>query len=82
MVRLAEKPGRLFTFTKDGITNEIMGLIDFEGGGRMFGSFTDCDLGELKVDMPVEMRFRKTFHDEEKQNYFWKIAPKRFIEEG
>lgn len=81
-IRLAEKPGKLFTYSNDAITENIMGMVDFEGGGRMFGSLTDCSLDELEVEMPVVMQFRKMFHDGEKQNYFWKIAPQRFKEEG
>ena len=80
-IRLAEKTGKLFTYSRDGITENTMGMVDFEGGGRMLGSLTDCSLDELEIDMPVMMQFRKTFHDGEKQNYFWKITPQRFGEE-
>jgi uncharacterized OB-fold protein len=72
----------LVSFSRDALTENIMGMIDFEEGGRMFGSLTDCLLDGLEVDMPVVMQFRKTFFDGEKQNYFWKISPVRFREVG
>jgi hydroxymethylglutaryl-CoA synthase len=81
-IRLAEKTGKLFTYSRDAITENIMGMVDLEGGGRMFGSLTDCSFDELEVGMPVQMQFRKTFYDGEKQNYFWKISPQRFEEKG
>lgn len=81
-IRLTDCRGRLFSFSRDALTDNIMGMIDFEEGGRMFGSLTDCFFEELEVDMPVVMQFRKTFFDGEKQNYFWKISPLRFKEEG
>jgi uncharacterized OB-fold protein len=81
-IRLSDGKGRLFSFSRDGLTDTLMGMIDFEEGGRMFGSLTDCFFEELEVDIPVVMQFRKTFFDGEKQNYFWKISPLRFHEEG
>jgi uncharacterized OB-fold protein len=68
----------LVSFSRDALTENIMGMIDFEEGGRMFGSLTDSLFEGLEVDMPVVMQFRKTFFDGEKQNYFWKISPVRF----
>jgi len=82
LIRLADCKGKLFSFSRDALTDTVMGMIDFDEGGRMFGSLTDCFFEELKVDMPVGMQFRKTFFDGEKQNYFWKISPQRFNEEG
>lgn len=76
-IRLADCKGKLVSFSRDALTENIMGMIDFEEGGRMFGSLTDCLFEELEVDMPVGMQFRKTFFDGEKQNYFWKISPVR-----
>ena len=81
-IRLADCKGRLFSFSRDALTDTIMGMMDFKEGGRMFGSLTDCFFEELEVDIPVIMQFRKTFFDGEKQNYFWKISPLRFNEEG
>ena len=38
--------------------------LDFEGGGRYWFDLTDVDLEEVRVDMPVEMSFRKKYVDE------------------
>ncbi len=81
-IRLTDCKGRLFSFSRDALADNMMGMVDFEEGGRMFGSLTDCFFDELEVDMPVVMQFRKTFFDGEKQNYFWKISPLRFKEES
>jgi NAD(P)-dependent dehydrogenase (short-subunit alcohol dehydrogenase family) len=39
--------------------------------------FTDCELEDLKVGMPVAMSFRKRFSDRERgfTGYFWKAVP-------
>jgi uncharacterized OB-fold protein len=54
-------------------------MIDFDGGGRLWFDLTDCEPGELKVDMPLEMTFRKKFFDERRDvyGYFWKAMPIR-----
>ena len=51
--------------------------MDFEGGGRYWFDLTDADLNDLKVDMPVEMSFRKKYVDEKFgiHGYFWKAVP-------
>ncbi|MDO8785542.1 MAG: zinc ribbon domain-containing protein [Syntrophales bacterium] len=82
LIRLSDSKGKLFSFSRDVLSDTLMGMIDFDEGGRMFDSLTDCCFEELEVDMPVVMQFRKTFFDGEKQNYFWKISPLRFNEEG
>ncbi len=78
VIRLSESGGRLFSFSRDPLTDNTMGIVNFEEGGRMFGTLTDCVFHELEVDMRVVMQFRKTFFDGKKQNYFWKISPQRF----
>jgi len=56
----------------------IYGMIHFEGGGRFMADFTDCELSEMKVGMPVIMSFRKHAVDEGRgfTGYFWKAIPK------
>ena len=48
-----------------------------EGGGRFMADFTDCDLNDVKVGLPVNMSFRKRFTDKERgfTGYFWKAIP-------
>ena len=82
--RFSDKKGRLFTYTGDLLAFSpnppaIYGVVDFEGGGRWLFDLTDCDLESLKVNMPVEMSFRRKFHDASRgiYAYFWKATPIR-----
>ncbi len=54
------------------------GMIDFENGGRLMTDFTDVDVGEIDVGMPVEMRFRIKSMDRPRglPRYFWKAVPR------
>lgn len=78
----SNKKGRIFTYTGDNLAASlsppaIYGLVDFEGGGRYWFDFTDCELDSLKVDLPVEMSFRRKYFDEKRgiHSYFWKAVP-------
>ena len=55
------------------------GMIDFDNGGRLMTDFTDVDVGEVDVGMPVEMRFRIKSMDTPRglPRYFWKAVPRR-----
>jgi len=55
----------------------IYGLVQFEDGGRFMADFTDCEMDDLKVGMPVKMAFRIHHADEERgfTGYFWKAVP-------
>ncbi len=82
--RFSDKKGRLFTYTADNLSYSpsppaIYGMINFEGGGRYWFDFTDCDADSLKVGMPVEMIFRRKYADKEHgmNTYFWKAIPVR-----
>ena len=41
----------------------------------MICELTDCDIDKVRVDMPVEMTFRKMFQSRGINNYFWKAKP-------
>ncbi|PIP06458.1 MAG: hypothetical protein COX52_07245 [Syntrophobacterales bacterium CG23_combo_of_CG06-09_8_20_14_all_48_27] len=78
----SDKRGTLFTYTADLLAFSlnppaIYGFVDFNGGGRYWFDITDADQEAVKVDMPVEMSFRKKYVDEEKgvHGYFWKAVP-------
>lgn len=78
----ADVPATVKSFTGDMLAvavapPAIYGLVQFEGGGRLMANFTDCELGELSVGMPVKMVFRQRLSDEERgfTGYFWKAAP-------
>jgi 3-hydroxy-3-methylglutaryl CoA synthase len=57
----------------------IYGLVQFEGGGRLMADFTDCEMDDLQVGIPVEMAFRRRHVDQERgfTSYFWKAIPRR-----
>ena len=40
----------------------VYGMIQFEGGGRLYADFTDCEMGDVSVGQPVTLSFRKTLH--------------------
>ncbi len=78
----ANRKGNIFTYTADNLSFSysppaIYGVIDFEGGGRYWFDFTDCDLESIKVGMPVEMSFRRKYLDKQRgtSGYFWKAVP-------
>ncbi|MDY7037125.1 MAG: OB-fold domain-containing protein [Thermodesulfobacteriota bacterium] len=78
-ISLAEKKGKIFTSSNDPITGQMLGLVNFEGGGRIFCNLTDGDLSELKIDAPVEMSFRKLdlLPGDTIRSYVWKAVPAR-----
>ena len=57
----------------------MLGLVNFEGGGRIFCNLTDGDLSELNIDAPVEMSFRKLdlLPGDTIRGYLWKAVPAR-----
>ena len=78
----ADVPARIKTFTGDLLAVSvdppaIYGMIQFEGGGRLMADFTDCELSDCKVGIPVKMAFRRRFWDDERgfAGYFWKAIP-------
>jgi hydroxymethylglutaryl-CoA synthase len=82
--RFSDKKAVIFTYTGDNLAASIdpplvYGLVDFDGGGRYWFDFTDCDLDSIKVGMPVEMTFRSRYVDEASgvHGYSWKATPIR-----
>jgi 3-hydroxy-3-methylglutaryl CoA synthase/NAD(P)-dependent dehydrogenase (short-subunit alcohol dehydrogenase family) len=78
----ADVPATVKSFTGDMLSVSvdppaIYGMVQFEGGGRLFADFTDCELGELKVGAPMQMAFKRKNVDRERGmvNYFWKAVP-------
>ena len=77
-----DKIGRIRTFTADKLAfsmnpPSIYGLIDFEGGARLYLDITDTVVESLKIGMPVKMVFRRRYFDKPKgiYGYFWKATP-------
>jgi len=78
-IALSDKRGKIFTSSKDPVTGDLVGLINFEGGGRIFCNLSDGDLSEFKIDTPVEMSFRKLelLSSDSISSYIWKAVPLR-----
>ena len=78
----SDVPARVKSFTADMLSVSvdppaIYGMVQFEDGGRMMADFTDCELDDLKVGLPVQMVFKRKGVDKERGfvNYFWKAVP-------
>ena len=81
---LAEKPGRVKTFTEDWLAvtrspPHVYGNVELEGGGNVFIEFTDVRPGEVSVGLPVQFVFRIKDFDGVRgfRRYFWKATPVR-----
>jgi len=83
-VRLSDKKAKVFTFTLDNLAGrsddptipQIGVEFDYQGT-RTYLPMTDCDPSEVKIDMPVEMTFRRLYEGAGMYNYFWKCRPVR-----
>ena len=53
----------------------VVAVVDFEGGGRMYTNLVDCDLEKVVIDMPVTLVYRKMFAAGGVSTYFWKCVP-------
>jgi len=78
--RFSDKKGRISAFTVDHLTTNlespaVVGVVDFDGGGRLMCEVTECEPHEIKVGMPVEMCFRKIGLHGGVHRYFWKARP-------
>jgi len=78
--KLSDKKGKIFTYALDSLTSAveqpvIIGVVDFDGGGRIACEVTECEPSEMKIGMPVEMTVRKVGRMDTIQNYFWKARP-------
>jgi uncharacterized OB-fold protein len=78
----ANKPGKVEMFTGDLLSPSVdppavYGMVSFEGGGRALVDFTDCDMNQVKVGMPIKMSFRRRSKDQMRgfTGYFWKAVP-------
>ena len=78
----ADVSAKVKTFTGDMLSVSvdppaIYGMVQFEGGGRLVADFTDCELSDVKVGLPVTMEFKRKGVDKDRGfvNYFWKAVP-------
>jgi len=70
------------TFTIDYLAESqdppnVVVVVDFEGGGRLFTFLVDADLDQIKVGAPVEMSFRCLQNVDGIHTYFWKAVLKQ-----
>ena len=80
--RFADKKAKLTSFSHDMLSTSLdppttVCGVDFEGGGRIMCDMTDRDPDEVKVDIPVEMTFRRLFYGADFYTYWWKCRPLR-----
>jgi 3-hydroxy-3-methylglutaryl CoA synthase len=82
-IRLSDKEGEIYSFTVDygagGIEPPIVTFTNLEGGGRVFCILTDASSDSVKIGMPVEFTFRKSY-GEILPEYLWKVRPIRIPE--
>ncbi len=78
----ADVPAKVKTFTGDMLAVSvdppaIYGMVQFEEGGRLVADFTDCELADIHVGLPVKMAFKRKGVDADRgfTNYFWKAVP-------
>ena len=85
---MSDKKGKIFTYVMDYISPNldvpsVTTEVDFEGGGRIQCYMTEVNVDQMRIDLPVEMTFRKyTLWQEvslrEGVNiYFWNSCPPR-----
>lgn len=81
-VRLADRRGKLFTYSKDFLGPSldspiILSIVDFDEGGRFYAQMTDRDPDKVEDEMPVELTFRWMHNERGIRNYYWKCRPLR-----
>jgi uncharacterized OB-fold protein len=80
--RMADVPATIATYTVDRLAYSlsppvVVGVLDFEGGGRFTCELTDVDPASVKIGDRVEMTFRRPMTAGGVHNYFWKARPLR-----
>ena len=83
--RMADVPATIATYTVDRLAYSlsppvVVGVLDFEGGGRFTCELTDVDPAAVKIGDRVEMTFRRLMTAHDVHNYFLEIqASKKFL---
>jgi 3-hydroxy-3-methylglutaryl CoA synthase len=80
-VRLSDRIGAVKSFTFDNFAGSpspplIATVTDVEGA-RLYLQMTDASPKEVKLDMPVELTFRRMHEAGGTPNYYWKCTPVR-----
>jgi 3-hydroxy-3-methylglutaryl CoA synthase/uncharacterized OB-fold protein len=80
--RFADTSCRVTTYTLDHLAYSlqppvVVGIVDYEGGGRFSCELTDVDPKDVAIGNHLEMTFRRLFTAQGVHNYFWKARPGR-----
>jgi uncharacterized OB-fold protein len=80
--RMADVPAAIATYTVDRLAYSlsppvVVGVLNFEGGGRFTCELTDVDPAAVKIGDRVELTFRRLMTAHGVHNYFWKARPLR-----
>ncbi len=78
--RLSDKTGRLLSFTMDYFAGSpdpplVATVTEIDGGCRLYIQMTDGNPADVRLDLPVELTFRKIHEAGGTPNYFWKCTP-------
>ena len=80
-VRLSDQIGALKSFTFDNFAGSpnppLVATVTDILGARLYIQMTDANPKEVKLDLPVEMTFRKIHDAGGTPNYYWKCTPAR-----
>jgi 3-hydroxy-3-methylglutaryl CoA synthase len=80
-VRLSDRIGTLKSFTFDNFAGSpnpplVASVVDVDGA-RLYLQMTDVHPKEVKLDLPVELVFRRIHEAGGTPNYYWKCTPVR-----
>jgi hydroxymethylglutaryl-CoA synthase len=80
-LRLSDRIGTVKSFTFDNFagspTPPLVATVTDVEGARLYLQMADADPREVKLDMPVELTFRKIHEAGGAPNYYWKCTPVR-----
>jgi hydroxymethylglutaryl-CoA synthase len=80
--RFADTSCRIATYAIDHLAYSlqppvVVGVVDYEGGGRFSCELTDADPEDVAIGNRLEMTFRRLYTAQGVHNYFWKARPGR-----
>ena len=66
-----------YTPQQAAVRQKVIDLVNVVGGGRLWMDFTDVEFRDMKVEMPVELSFRRKYLDKGRgiAGYSWKAVP-------
>jgi len=81
LVRLSDKVGTLKSYTFDMFAGSpsppLVATVTDVDGARLYLQMTDANPKEVKLDLPVELVFRRIHEAGGTPNYYWKCTPLR-----